>query len=161
MFTKLMTIPDGLIGRYYTLLTDVLPGAIAAIEEEIASGKLHPMQAKRDLARMITADFSSHEAAVRAEENWSKQFQQGGVSEDLDEVAMELAAIAGAEPGTIRVAKLLVALGLAASNGEANRKLAEGAVKIEGVVVKEQTVPAAATLTVRLGKKAKRALITL
>ncbi|QHN05058.1 tyrosine--tRNA ligase [Granulicella sp. WH15] len=161
MFTKLMTIPDGLIGRYYTLLTDVLPGAIAAIEEEMAAGKLHPMQAKRDLARMITADFSSQEAAVRAEENWSKQFQQGGVSEDLDEVAIELAAIAGTEAGTVRVAKLLVALGLAASNGEANRKLAEGAVKIEGVVVKEQAVPAAATLTVRLGKKAKRALISM
>ena len=122
---------------------------------------MHPMQAKRDLARMITADFSSAEAAVRAEENWSKQFQQGGVSEDLDEVAIELAAVAGQDPGTVRVPKLLVALGLAASNGEANRKLAEGAVKIDGEVVKEQAIPAATTLTVRLGKKAKRAVIAL
>jgi len=161
MFTKLMTIPDGLIGRYYTLLTDVRPAAIAAIEAGIADGSLHPMQAKRDLARMITADFSSAEAAVRAEENWSKQFQQGGVSEDLDEVAIELAAVAGQDPGTVRVTKLLVALGLAASNGEANRKLAEGAVKIDGEVVKEQAIPAATTLTVRLGKKAKRAVIAL
>jgi tyrosyl-tRNA synthetase len=157
MFTKLMTIPDGLIGRYYTLLTDVLPGATAAIEAEMAAGTLHPMQAKRDLARMLTADFHSQDAAVRAEENWSLQFQQGGVSEDLDEIVVDPAAVAGTEVGSVRVAKLLVALGLAASNGEANRKIGEGAVKIDGHVVKEQTVPVAETLTVRLGKKAKRA----
>ena len=156
-FTKLMTIPDAMIGRYYTLLTDVLPAEIAAVEASIASGELHPMQAKRDLARMITAGFSSHDAAVRAEENWSLQFQQGGVSEDLEEVTIDAAAVAGAEPGTVRVPKLLVALGLAASNGEANRKIAEGAVKIEGHIVKEQAIPVAATLVVRLGKKAKRA----
>jgi tyrosyl-tRNA synthetase len=161
MFTKLMTIPDGLIGRYYTLLTDVRPAAIAAIEEELASGKLHPMQAKRDLARTITADFSSPDAAARAEENWSRQFQQGGVSDDLEEVAIELAAVAGAVGGTVRVPKLLVALGLAASNAEANRKLAEGAVKIDGEIVKEQAWPVAGTLTVRLGKKAKRARLAI
>ena len=162
MFTKLMTIPDALIGRYYTYLTDLRPGETAAIEAEIAAGTLHPMQAKRDLARTITGDFHTPELAQRAEENWSRQFQQGGVSEDLVEVAIPYAELAGQEPGTIRVPKLLVALGLAASNGEGMRKLAEGAVKIDGEIHKLPTlaVTAPATLTVRLGKKAKRALLT-
>jgi tyrosyl-tRNA synthetase len=160
MFTKLMTIPDAMIGRYYTLLTDLLPSEIAAIEAKIADESLHPMQAKRDLARTITADFHTPELAAHAEENWSKQFQQGGVSDDLEEVAIAHEAVAGQEPETIRVAKLLVQLGLCASNTEATRKLGEGAVKIEGEVHKDALYRVSAlpaTLAVRLGKRAKRA----
>ena len=172
MFTKLMTIPDALIPRYYTFLTDLLPSQIATIEARIADASLHPMQAKRNLARTITADFHTPEEASHAEENWSKQFQQGGVSDDLEEIGIAQAAIAGPEahttqdgvPGfTVRIPKLLVHLGLTASNTEATRKLAEGAVKIGGEVNKDliYTLPALpATLIVRLGKKAKRALLT-
>ena len=166
MFTKLMTIPDALIPRYYELLTDVLPADITAIQTAIANETLHPMQAKRDLARTITADFHTPELAAHAEENWSKQFQQGGVSDDIEEIAIAQTSIAGPESVpdiTVRVPKLLVSLGLAASNGEATRKLAEGAVKIEGEVTKDAIYPLAslpATLTVRLGKRAKRANIT-
>ena len=172
MFTKLMEIPDAMIPRYYELLTDVLPADIAAIEDSIASGRLHPMQAKRDLARTITADFHSAEEAVHAEQNWSRQFQQGGVSDDLEEVGITQSEIAGPEahnaqdgvPGfTLRVPAMLVHLGLCPSNSEATRKLREGAVHIEGAVYKDSVYTLAelpATLTVRLGKKAKRALIT-
>ncbi len=163
MFTKLMTIPDALIGRYYTYLTDLRGSEIASIEEQIAAGTLHPMQAKRDLARTITADFHTAELAAQAEANWSKQFQQGGVSDDIEEIAIPHADIAGTDPNTIRVAKLLVALGLAASNGEGTRKLAEGAVKIEGETHKDAILTLAslpATVTVRLGKKAKRAIVS-
>ena len=163
MFTKLMTIPDALISRYYTLLTDLLPADIAAIEASITSGLLHPMQAKRDLARTITADFHTPELAAHAEQNWSKQFQQGGVSDDIEEITIPRWENTASGPLMIKVPKLLVHLGLVSSNTEATRKLAEGAVKIEGKVHKDLYYPIAstpATLTVRLGKKAKRALLT-
>jgi len=167
MFTRLMTIPDAMIPRYYTLLTDVLPDAIAAIDAEIASGALHPMQAKRDLARTIVADFHTPELAAHAEENWSLQFQQGGVSDDIEEIALDRAELVGAQNISagadlqIRIPKLLVGLGLVASNAEGIRKLAEGAVRINGEVVRDPAlfILPPATLTVRLGKKAKRALI--
>jgi tyrosyl-tRNA synthetase len=164
MFTKLMTIPDAMIPRYYTLLTDALPDAIAKIDADMASGALHPMQAKRDLARTITADFNSLDVAQHAEENWSKQFQQGGVSDDIEEIGMDFAAIGadGASGHVVRVPRLLVQLGLCSSNTEAMRKLPESAVKIDGEVHKEASYTLTAlpaTLTVRLGKKAKRALI--
>ena len=172
MFTRLMTIPDALIPRYYTLLTDVLPAQIDIVEQHIASGTLHPMQAKRDLARTITADFHSAAEAAHAEENWSRQFQQGGVSDDLEEVGIPQAELAGPEAHnaqdgipafTIRVPRLLVHLGLTSSNAEATRKLNEGAVKIEGEVHKDLIYTVAdlpASLTVRLGKRARRALLT-
>ena len=172
MFTKLMTIPDALLARYYELLTDLLPDEITAIEQRTADGALHPMQAKRDLARTIVADFHGKETAQHADNNWSLQFQQGGVSDDIEEIGIAQAEIAGpashsAQDGadglTLRVPKLLVYLGLTASNAEATRKLAEGAVKIEGEVQKEllyQVAALPATLTVRLGKKVKRAVVT-
>jgi tyrosyl-tRNA synthetase len=167
MFTKLMTIPDALIPRYYELLTDILPAEISAISEQIASGTLHPMQAKRDLARTLTADFHSQAEAVQAEQNWSKQFQQGGVSDDIEEIGIAHSEIAAppteSQAQLIRVPKLLVHLGLVTSNAEGTRKLAEGAVKIEGETHKELVYPITglpAILTVRLGKKAKRALLT-
>ncbi len=145
---------------------------IDAIAARIADGSLHPMQAKRDLSRTIVADFHTPEQAAHAEENWSKQFQQGGVSDDIEEIGIAQAEIAGPEahnvqdgvPGfTVRVPKLLVHLGLCPSNAEAARKISEGAVKIDGEVCKElvytlEELPA--SLTVRLGKRARRANLT-
>jgi tyrosyl-tRNA synthetase len=174
MFTKLMTIPDALIPRYYELLTDVLPSEIARIALGMADGALHPMQAKRDLARTIVAGFHEEEDAARAERNWTTQFQAGGVSDDTEEFVVAQAEIAGAPapaqlppkglPGlTIRMPKLLVHLGLCASNAEASRKLNEGAVRVEGEIVKDAVYPLAnlpALLTVKLGKRARRARIT-
>lgn len=172
MFTKLMTIPDALIGRYATLLTDLLPDEIARTEAAIGDGSLHPMQAKRDLARTITADFHTSALAAHAEENWTKQFQQGGVADDLEEFGISQAEIAGPEAHTvqdgvagftIRVPKLLVHLGLCPSNAEATRKIHEGAVKIDGEVARDLIYALAelpATLTVRLGKRARRANLT-
>ena len=172
MFTKLMTIPDALIPRYYTYLTDLLPAQITSLGHEITSGLKHPMQAKRDLARTITADFHTPEEAAHAEENWSKQFQQGGVSDDIEQIGIAHSEIAGPEaastqdglPGlTIRVPKLLVHLGLTPSASEATRKVHEGAVKIEGTPHKDLLYSLSelpTILTVRLGKKARQAFIT-
>ncbi len=172
MFTRLMSIPDELIGRYYTLLTDLLPAEIHSISERIAAGELHPMQAKRDLARLITAGFHTPELAAHAEENWSKQFQQGGVSDDLEEIGIPQQTLAGPEAHTvqdgvagftIRLPALLTHCGLTPSNGEATRKLREGAVRIDGEVHRDPifTLPELpATLTLQLGKRAKRAIIT-
>ncbi len=172
MFTKLMTIPDALIPRYYELLTDLLPTEIAAIQSQIHDGQVHPIQAKQDLSRLITAGFHNPELALHAQQNWSKQFQQGGVSDDLEEIGITQSEIAGPEapssedgnPGlTIKVPALLVHLGLSPSNSEATRKLRENSIHINGQIQTTPTYPIAelpTTLTVRLGKKAKRALIT-
>jgi len=71
--------------------------------------------------------------------------------------------VAGAEPGQIRLPKLLVHLGLAASGAEANRKIAEKAVKLNGESAVGALIAVAALPTrvvVRLGKRAKVAVIS-
>jgi len=63
MYGKLMSISDELMWRYWTLLTDLRGSEIEAMRERVGAGELHPMQAKKDLARLITAGFHGEVAA--------------------------------------------------------------------------------------------------
>jgi tyrosyl-tRNA synthetase len=165
MYGKLMSISDELMWKYWTLLTDLRPAEIAQMQTDVASGVLHPMQAKKNLAHTITVDFHSREAADAAAANWAKQFQQGETAADLEQVAIAYESIAAAQGDagkSIRMGKLLVQAGLATSGTEAARKLTEGAVRIDNEVHRESAFPIATlptTLTVRLGKRAKIAVI--
>jgi tyrosyl-tRNA synthetase len=171
MYGKLMSISDELMWSYWTLLTDLRQSEIDQMRADIASGALHPMTAKKKLAETIAAGFHGELAAANAANNWAKQFQQGETPEDLEEIRVSYADLVGpsGSPGTpgspnlqIRVPKLLVKLGLAASGAEASRKLAENAVKINGEVVTNalSTLSGLPTrLTVRVGKRAKVAVI--
>ncbi len=163
MYGKLMSISDELMWKYWVLLTDLKQSEIDAMRADVAAGKLHPMETKKKLARTIVAGFYGEAAARIAGENWARMFQQKGESEDLEEVAIAFSDVAGSEPNQIRLPKLLVAMGLAASGAEANRKIAEKAVKVDGEVAGGAVISAGALpvrLTVRLGKRAKVAVIS-
>ena len=162
MYGKLMSISDELMWKYWTLLTDLKQSEVSELEQAVLGGLQHPMDVKKRLARTITAGFHGEMAAAGAEENWARMFQQKETAEDLEEVNVAYADVAGPEPNTIRLPKLLVAMGLAASGAEANRKIAEKAVKLDGetaagVVVTIGALPA--RMVVRLGKRAKVAVI--
>ncbi|WP_263358729.1 tyrosine--tRNA ligase [Acidicapsa ligni] len=166
MYGKLMSISDELMWKYWIFLTDLKQSEVEDLKAEVASGALHPMEAKKRLARTITADFHSQEEAGRADENWARMFQQKVTSEDLEEVSMTYADLVGPSgaPGAlqIRLPKLLVQLGLAASGAEASRKIAENAVKLDGepasnALILLEKLPA--RIAVRLGKRAKLAII--
>jgi tyrosyl-tRNA synthetase len=132
----------------------------------VASGALHPMQAKKNLAWTITKDFHSQAAADVASENWAKQFQEKAVGEDVPVVEVALAAeglmhISDAATGarSVRTATLLVMTGLASSSGEATRKLNENAVSINGAKSNQRFVSLDVlgdSPVLRLGKKSVR-----
>jgi tyrosyl-tRNA synthetase len=161
MYGKLMSISDDLMWKYWVLLTDLRLSEVEALKAQVLTGKLHPMETKKRLARTIVADFHGEAAAKSADENWARMFQAGETAEDLEEVAVSFADVAGAEANQIRLPKLLVAMGLAASGAEANRKIAEKAVRVDGDVVESLLIAAKlpARLTVRLGKRAKAAVV--
>jgi tyrosyl-tRNA synthetase len=162
MYGKLMSISDELMGKYYVFLTDLRQSEVDALLADIAAGKLHPMEAKKRLARTIVAGFHSEAAAQAADENWARMFQQKETAENLEEVPVAHVDIAGPETNQIRLPKLLVHLGLAASGAEANRKIAEHAVKLDGEPATNALVLLAALparIVVRLGKRAKIAVI--
>ncbi|HEY6491003.1 MAG: tyrosine--tRNA ligase [Terracidiphilus sp.] len=163
MYGKLMSISDELMWKYFVLLTDKKQSEIDALQTSVKTGSVHPMRLKKNLAESITADFHGAEAALAASQNWARMFQQKAESEDLDEVHIAYADVAGPGEGlAVRLPKLLLALGLAASGAEANRKIAEKAVKLDGEtapgnVVNVDALPA--RLVVRLGKRAKVAVV--
>jgi tyrosyl-tRNA synthetase len=166
MYGKLMSISDEMMWRYWTLLTDLRQSEIDQMQADAASGALHPMEAKKRLARTIVADFHSPDAAEAADENWARQFQQKSDDvEGLEEVRIPYADIAGSSSNgslQIRVPKLLVRAGLAQSGAEATRKLAENAVRIDGETISSPAIGVAALparFTLRVGKRAKIAAI--
>lgn len=162
MYGKLMSISDAMMWRYYELLTDVQMAEIERMQRET-----HPMQSKKDLAARIVKDFHSPEAAARAAEDWAKQFQKDEEPEGVEEAAIPAAAVV-ADPGSsngshaVRVDKLLKEAGLAASRTEAERKIKEGAVTIDGAPVTAPVVNVAskAGVLVRVGKRVKRVRLT-
>jgi tyrosyl-tRNA synthetase len=162
MYGKLMSISDELMWRYWTLLTDLRQSEIDAMRADVVAGKLHPMEAKKRLARTIVTGFHSEETAHAADENWARQFQQKSDDvEGLEEVHVAAADLGRDMDGRVRVSKLLTAVGLAASATEAERKVKEGAVRIDGEVFKQSHVAlnGSTRLTLRVGKRAKIALI--
>ncbi len=84
IFGKMMSIPDDLMWSYYELLTDRTPQEIAALKDEVARGKLHPMDAKMRLAREVIAGFHGDDAARKASENFQRVFRD---KQDPEEAA--------------------------------------------------------------------------
>ena len=162
MYGKVMSISDELMWRFYELLTDVKSADIESLKQKCARSEAHPMQVKKDLARMIVGDFHSAVAAQQAQSDWEAMFQKGQAAENIEEVAVPFTSVADGDQQTIRVDKLLVAAGLSASRSEAQRKIKENAVSIDGNAVTEFSVRLniPANAVVRLGKKMKRALIS-
>ncbi len=163
MYGKLMSVSDELMWKYWALLTDLKQSEVDDLQKAVAAGAQHPMDVKKRLARTIVAGFQGEAAAASADENWARMFQQKETAEDLEEVSVVFADVAGPD-GTsqIRLPKLLVQMGLAASGAEANRKIAEKAVKLDGEAAPGVLVPVGslpARVVVRLGKRAKVAVI--
>ncbi len=126
MFGKMMSIPDELMSSYYELLTDRTPQEIVAIKKEIASGALHPMDAKMQLAREVISTFHGEEAARKAAENFQRVFR--------DRQAPEEAKVEKLPRGPARkLTALLVDLKLISSKSEAERLIKQGGVEIDGV----------------------------
>jgi tyrosyl-tRNA synthetase len=138
MYGKIMSISDEMMWRYYELLTDVQVAEISRMKQE-----MHPMQAKKELARRIVADFHSAEDAAKAGEDWAKQFQEGAAPSAIEVVQVKLADVKHSEPlpgenlRLIRVDKLLYKAGFASSVSDAQRKREQGSVRIAGDIRKE------------------------
>jgi len=157
MFAKLMSIGDGLMFRYYALLTDLSLPEIGKIRERIERGELHPIEAKMDLAGTIVTDFHGHAAAKAAREEFNKVVRQRDVPSDIETIDLPDGVRSA---NAIRLDKLLARIGLADSVTDAVRKIKAGAVEVDrskhsGLVLNA----AGAMLTIQVGRKWKRVRI--
>ena len=153
MFGKLMSVSDDLMWDYYTLLTDLPQAEVDGMQQAAAAGKLHPRQAKVDLARRIVTDFHTADAARSAADAFERQFSRGEVPTDVETCDVEVAAEGR------RISSIVFAAGLAKSNADAARLIAQGAVKVDGARVADRfaAVPAEQEpFTLQVGRRARR-----
>jgi tyrosyl-tRNA synthetase len=148
MFGKLMSISDELMWRYFELLSFRPLKDIAALRREAAEGR-NPRDIKLELAHEIVARFHDAPAAERAQRNFTARVSQKAVPEDLP------LRVIPVDAAGLRVANLLKEAGLAASTSEANRKIEEGAVRIDGERVTDRglTLQAGAEHVFQVGSK--------
>jgi tyrosyl-tRNA synthetase len=132
------------VGRFLKLFTDLPLDEIARLEA-LEGAEINA--AKIVLANEATAMCRGREAAEQAAETARKTFEEGASGDSLPSYA-----VAG---GAIGVVEALVGLGFVASNGEARRKIAEGAVRVDGEAVREPTasIDVASPVRLSLGKK--------
>ncbi|HXE65349.1 MAG TPA: tyrosine--tRNA ligase [Bryobacteraceae bacterium] len=154
MFRKIMSISDGLMFRYYELLTDTSMTEIAATQERIAKGDVHPMTVKLELARLITSDFHSAALAAHAAEEFNRVVQRKEIPADIPTVPLP-DGVRG--PNGLHVEKLIARIGLAESVSDASRKRKAGAIEINGVRVMDLVIPVPDTdLLIQVGRNWRR-----
>jgi tyrosyl-tRNA synthetase len=126
MYGKAMSVPDEVMGDYFELVLAETPGFAETLRQAIASGKRHPMDAKKELARRIVEEFYGLSAAKSAEENFLRVFSLDALPEEI-----EVVTLTGVAPGeSVGLAKLLSMCGLAPSSSEARRLIKSGGVKV-------------------------------
>jgi len=125
MFGKVMSISDALMWRYFELLSFRPLGDIAALKRAIDEGR-NPRDVKFELARELVARFHDADAAERAQANFLARFAQKTLPTDLPLIRVETV------DDDVSLGAALSAAALVSSGSEARRKIAEGAVRIDG-----------------------------
>jgi tyrosyl-tRNA synthetase len=127
IFGKVMSISDALMWKYYTLCTDLAPGEVNALRQRVESGGHHPMEAKKELAKSIIRDFHDADAADAADAEFRRFFSERQVPSDIEEFRI------AAESAPLLLSKVITLAGLAESNKDAQRLIAQGGVLVDEV----------------------------
>jgi tyrosyl-tRNA synthetase len=129
IFGKIMSISDSLMWKYYLLCTDLTPAQVEELRQRVESGQLHPMEAKKALAKSIIRDFHDEAAAEAADAEFRRIFSDRQAPTDVEETTLP----ASNEPQLLT--KVITSAGLAESNKDAQRLIAQGGVLLDEVKV--------------------------
>jgi tyrosyl-tRNA synthetase len=132
MFGKTMSLPDEAMEHWFQLAADFDPDRVDQIMSDIASGSVHPNQAKRLLARGVVALYHGDDAATAAEAEFDQVFKHRGVPDEIDSFQMPAGETVNL-PALIRDA-------FGGSGSDARRLLQQGAVRVDGDQITDQEV---------------------
>ncbi len=146
MYGKLLSIPDGLIPRYYSLLTEVSNAEIDAIAAQLRSGTVNPKFLKEAMAMHIVSDFHSLTEAEFARDEFNRVFSRGEMPTDIPDLRVAVGD---------RLSDVLVTVGAVASKKEFVRLIQQGAVSIDGRVITDSFLVMAdiSGAVIRVGKR--------
>jgi tyrosyl-tRNA synthetase len=132
------------VGKFLRLFSDIPIEEIERLEQ-LEGSEINA--AKTVLANAATALCRGEDAARSSAATAEQTFAQGGAGADLPKLSIS---------GEISILDALVDIGFAASKGEAKRKVAEGAVKLDGAAMTSADVMISGTadgIMISLGKK--------
>lgn len=145
-YQKVMEIPDELIVKYYTLLTDVDDEKIKEVEAKLKDKNVNPRDIKMDLAREILSLYHTEEEVEQAEERFKMIFQMGQKPKDMDTVNVS--------KEDFDLISTVVDKGLVSSKSEFRRLLLQGGIKInDKKIIMEKDLPKEGEIVVQVGKK--------
>ena len=145
-YQKVMEIPDELIVKYYTLLTDVDDKKIKEVEAKLKDESVNPRDIKMDLAREIVSLYHTEEEVEQAEERFKMIFQMGQKPKDMDTVNVS--------KEDFDLISTVVDKGLVSSKSEFRRLLLQGGIKInDKKMTMEKDLPKEGEIVVQVGKK--------
>ncbi len=128
MYGKVMSLPDKAMLNYFNLATRWTPAQIATLEKRLVTGKLHPMQAKKELAWEITDIFHGSEAADKAAQRFARVHQRREKPADMPTFELH-------EP--MRLIDIIAETELASSKSQARRLIQQGGVHLDDVQIKD------------------------
>lgn len=144
MFGKLMSVPDSAMGSYMRLASRWSPQEIEKIEREVASGALHPRDAKMKMAGEITGIFYGDAEAKAAQENFIKTFQQKEAPDEMPEYPLKAGQT---------VLDVILDAKLASSKSEARRLFDQKGVRLDGKTVERGDLPFPHAGVLQVGKR--------
>jgi tyrosyl-tRNA synthetase len=148
IYGKVMSIDDSLMPHYFEWATELPWDEVKKINAALAKKELPPKTAKERLAWQITKELHSPEKADAAAEAFKKQFAEGGLPEDIQDITLEAN---GAKD--INIVELLMK-GLGKSRSESRRLVEQGGVSVEGSKANiESTFPTTGEYVVKYGKR--------
>ncbi|MGA7577688.1 MAG: tyrosine--tRNA ligase [Desulfobaccales bacterium] len=149
MFGKIMSISDPLMLRYFELLTDIAPGELARLRDDLAQGGRHPRQVKEELALELVARYHGQDAALEAAQEFARIFRDKGLPEEVEEVDLKAAG------SKLWLPKAMVDAGLAGGTSEARRLITQGGVQVDGEKVTDANLELAAgnSYLLKVGKR--------
>jgi len=149
IYGKIMSISDELMLRYYELLSDMTLADLEKLKAELKDGTVHPMAAKKQLAREMVGRYHGTGAAEQADENFIKRFKNNETPEDMPEFVL------APEGETVLLCKVLAESGLTKSNSEGRRSIQGGGVKVNGEKVADENleIVCAGEYIIQVGKR--------
>jgi tyrosyl-tRNA synthetase len=158
MFGKIMSIPDELMMRYYTLATEFSEEKLEKVAKLLKEGRRNPKLIKAALAAEVVTMYHGEPAAKAATEEFERRFGKARGTLDLKAVKSKVIVVKGGpKGGKVWIVDLLRNTDLVKSGGEARRKIRAGAVKIDGEKVTdpdfEMRASGAREVLVKLGRQ--------
>ncbi len=141
MYGKIMSIPDSILPRYYSLL----------LYDDLPEGA-DPYAAKKDLAGRITARYHGKDEAERCADEFKKVFAKGGEPDDMPEVVFYAGDL---KEGEVWSVDLVMRAGFASSGNEARRLIKNGGLRVDDLAVDDENagIKLSEGMVVRAGKR--------